>query len=499
MSKIRWQTSLVAAIWRNPNLEQLVGGSLDASGITEQGLRAIVKAFPAEAMQVEYKSHRNWDDEANTTTRKPARNKVNNKPTDEPPAEQPDDKFRDPKWSPLQERGKDVSAPANSRGALLIYGIENTGEINDRMRPFDSTNDRHKMIEQYRRDIRSCVFPALQFELFPVEAVTQEGFYLVAVIPPSPYAPHAVAGNSAPDKRPLYYFVRCEGESHIRSLAQHEVADLYSLRSRTLEERRMRVERVWADGETAVRDYSGDIWVAASIVPDVPVDAELTRAADQQIRDWDSEHGSFPDDVLGYFQSPPDRGIPGMGMLVFTQQERSDSGVSTRPSETYRELHADGSGYAAVCIRSYADDVSEPCDIDPDHLVSALIAAVQHLLDWTTSRAGRWGNATVKVGLIGDVAPNGEFRVHTRLASGTYRPGTRLVRRHPRAEVVAHLEEMESTQDRLVAAYQLASRILQYYGVLEPEWLTETGRIRITKVPDTYRRRAEAWVHRNLA
>ncbi|GAA1620978.1 helix-turn-helix domain-containing protein [Nocardia ninae] len=465
----------MVAIWRNPDLESLIGGGLDPLGFTEAGIRALVDTYPEEAMQIEFKSRRDWEKETDKNNRK-----------------------KDI-WNVLQERAKDVCAPANSRGAVLIYGVENSGPTDGRMRPFEQ-GDPHKMIEQFRRDVRMWTSPHPRYDMFAVDAVaqdgaTEDGFYLVAVIPPGEAAPHAVYGQG--DRRSLTYFVRAEGESHIRVLSELEVAEMYARRNRTLEDRRARVAAVWSEGCDRVADYSGDIWVAASIVPAAPQDAELTRTAAREIEEW-ANSVTFPDSILGGFPRAIDYAYPETGMLVLTERTVVlGQAVAPVPTYCYRELHADGSGFAAICVQDGDPNVNWR-EIEMNSLIDAVAVATAHVVEWTTFRAGRWGDATVQAGLIGSnaLAPNG-VPANVRLQDWGAAMACRVVRRSPRAELLVRLDEIDSIRDRLVVSRRVAAQILQKFGVLEPAWLGEDGSVRLSQVPGPARSKASSWVARN--
>ncbi|WP_216917307.1 AlbA family DNA-binding domain-containing protein [Nocardia noduli] len=467
----------MAAIWRNRDLEQITGAPLDENGLTAQGIEKIVAEYPDEAMQVEYKSRRDLE-------------RISPKaPTDPPPYP----------WNPLQEHAKDICAPANSRGAIVIYGVEDSGELPGRLRPFED-GDPAKLIEQYRKDIRRYCSPTPRFDMFPVRTDDRSGFYIVAIVPPSPSAPHAVLSQTGKSGRgQLYYFVRAEGESHIRAMAEHEVAELYGQRSRGLETRRQHVTRVWEEGAARVREHSDNIWAAVSIVPDAPRDDALTPSTQQEIKDWDN-NATFPDCVLGLVPAVQDNAFPEMGMLVYTQLlDMGDDVLAPGAATTYRELHANGSGYAAINMRDASEDPTAPCDLDEDSLIDTLAALTVHLLAWTTSRNGRWGNATINAGIIG-TDKKGNFDISVRLIDQTGHGsgrGRRIVHRPPHIEVAAHLEEIDSTQSKLRVAYTVASRILQRFGVLEPSWLAEDGAIVATEMMNPQKPRARQWAEQH--
>ncbi|MDV8015547.1 ATP-binding protein [Rhodococcus sp. IEGM 1241] len=98
-------------------------------------------------------------------------------------------------WTQMQERAKDVAAFANSRGGLIVLGVNDVAASSSvseegRLQPLDP--DRiDAAIEQYRKDVSAYAQPIPLFDLFTVP-VANGGSYVVVVVPPSVQAPHRV-------------------------------------------------------------------------------------------------------------------------------------------------------------------------------------------------------------------------------------------------------------------------------------------------------------------
>ncbi|WP_336882848.1 ATP-binding protein [Rhodococcus globerulus] len=98
-------------------------------------------------------------------------------------------------WTQMQERAKDVAAFANSRGGLIVLGVNDVAASSSdseegRLQPLDP--DRiDAAIEQYRKDVSAYAQPIPLFGLFTVPAANG-GLYVVVVVPPSAQAPHRV-------------------------------------------------------------------------------------------------------------------------------------------------------------------------------------------------------------------------------------------------------------------------------------------------------------------
>ncbi len=83
------------AIWRQPDLEALLGGPLDAEGLTQKTIERLVDEGAHESEVLDFKGALDL-------------------PTKGPR----------PPWLPEQEFAKDVAALANHRGGLLLIGVE---------------------------------------------------------------------------------------------------------------------------------------------------------------------------------------------------------------------------------------------------------------------------------------------------------------------------------------------------------------------------------------
>ena len=455
------------ALWRDRDLEDILGGKLEQGTITESGLRKLIEEIPVESEFVEYKSRGEFKKRATA-------------------------EFK-------QERGKDVSAPANGRGAILIYGIEDdkkSSVVDERMKPFDGDTNPNSLIEQFRIDIRQYVGPTPLFDMFTVDAAAG-GFYLVLVVPPSVGAPHAVTAGPGQERQTFSYFVRATGETHIRTLGEHEVADRYSLRHRRQEDRVRHATTVWSEGRAELTPFNQTpVWLAVAVVPDVPVDGQLTTHVRDEIQAWDDRQ-RFPDSILGLRQPARDYPFPAPGKMVYADlvKEAGNTGTTStiqKAMDSYRELHADGSAYAALKLGEDFRDGHVP--LCPDNLVDVIVSLVSHTLDWTTARAGHWGNATVQIGFVVG-ANSGHWSPGLELTESGGVPvhALRRTRNQKTATTLADLAALHTMQDKLRVAYSAALPILQGFGVIQPAWLTEDGEIREMSLLQVHRTTALKW------
>lgn len=463
------------ALWSNPELETILGGPLEQGAITEDDLRNLVTAVPAESEFVDYKSRIGLIE--------------------------PD---QNPRWTSAQEHARDVCAAANSRGAILVYGIEDhkkTAVIDERMVPIPETpdKDRHTIADHLRREIRSNAAPAPLIDVIHVDAAVG-GFYLVVVIAPSPMAPHAVMGKVDKEGRaPLYYFLRHPGETNIRPLTEYEVADKYVDRARGSEQRRRHLEQLW-DAGVAELEPSNALWIAIAAAPDLPAaDDRLTPQALSEIDEWAQDH-RFPNSLLQTRPFGNNRPFPAPGRVVYTHLVDTDVGLAPGVMDSYLELHADGSLFAALAIAS-SPGKSVPTDIDD--LVDDTHTLTTHALEWIADRTGRWGNATMVVGIVAAGIPH-HVTVGLKGSGGVETFGLRRVGPHrlPKSTSVVDLATVTTVQDQLATAYNAALPVVQAFGVPEPNWITDDGGIHFghrsppTAIPGGLRR-LRTWAHNN--
>ncbi|WP_435593698.1 AlbA family DNA-binding domain-containing protein [Nocardia sp. bgisy118] len=442
------------AIWRHRDLEDIIGALLDSNGLTEAAILELVQQIPAESEFVDYKSR---------------------------------DEFKKPRglkpWSMEQEHAKDVCGSANGRGGLLIYGVEDLAKAPapaDRMQPFDASADRHAIMEQLRQDVRAYSAPTPAFEVFAVESDLKPGcFYLVVVTPASPNAPHAVTVPNGEARKALHYYLRIPGETSHRHLLEHEVFERYQGRIRTRAQREQRLEEVWAHAQQELLAPGSHVWVAVAVIPDMPADDFLNARARKEVIEWDQSQ-RFPNSILQPNTGVGDYPFPAPGAIVFTNLDRPGGESVPAAINTYRQIHADGTAFAAERVSPQSIE-SWPVILDTDYLVDSLCAMTLHVLSWACERAGGRGTATVRAALVS--RPGSSTKLDN--AAGAQVHGLRQLDHHtmPVTTTSTDLAELVDTQSILRVASVAATRIVQGFGMPEPPWLTEDGEIDTRMVP----------------
>ncbi|WP_280470566.1 AlbA family DNA-binding domain-containing protein [Nocardia farcinica] len=455
----------MAAIWRNRDIEQIVGGPLDKEGFSVEGIARLVESVPDESEVVEYKDKGGLQ-------------------------KNPGSRATGDTWNEQQEHAKDICAPANGRGAVMIWGVtDKTKEpAKDRLKPFYAdAGSPYELIDRFKKEVRRYATPIPLFDMFPVQA--DERFYVVAVIPPSVRKPHAVTGK----RGALHFFVRSTGESHIREMSENEVADQYYARHTIAAARAVKLDDVWQSGVDKLLGRGERLWVVAAIVPDAPGDSLLTRATRREITDW-IDSTRFPD--LIFFDGVLSGEVPiaNQGML---EVEGAAWNGSASGVDTIRHLYVDGSGFAAVMLRDRGEAVVDGnLQVEADDFVDAAAAGIGHLVQHAVARAGAYGNATVRIGLADGKYAKGVFKAPAVITGlgGRSRGLPRPANGYIQTEQVVHLDAAQSASERLQIAHSLLSPIMQRFGYIEPHLITDGGAIRDPRFTERQRREAvQGW------
>lgn len=437
-------------MWRHREMEAALGGVVDESMTVDQ-LRRLVDEFRGESEFVDFKSR--WS----LLSAQGDRNK----------------------WR--FECGKDIAAFANARGGVLVYGVRDlkaTVDGGDQMDPFPiGEADPTDLEEKFRRAVREVTAPVPGFEMFPV--TDSDGFCMVCVVPPSAAAPHAVT-MPGDGRGGLVYPRRSPGESHAVYMREYQVAELYERRARVGEDRRRRVEAVWAEGVAALDvPRAPRVWVAVASVPDLPRDDVLTGEARQAIDEWDGME-PFPWRIQEGFVGVGGYPVPAPGRVCLTEimQDPGDKHIyASEVRNFYREIHADGSAFAALPLS--APDAQSPFTISIDALVDSVVTMTANTVAWTGKRTGMWGAATVTAGIVVNGGEPAVLQIKDFAGRDSARTIYRRVEgRWPRAVTVADLADTIGMRDRVIVAHRLATPLVQAFGVPRPPWLDEDGTLR---------------------
>lgn len=117
------------------------------------------------------------------------------------------------------EFAKDISAMANTRGGLLIYGVANDHSV-------VGIDWEKADLRQYAQWVRNHVHPYLpDLVMFPLtDGATT---LLVVDVPASEMAPHLVHGRSDKDKEQQAFTVPYRDRDHTARMAEHQIERAY--------------------------------------------------------------------------------------------------------------------------------------------------------------------------------------------------------------------------------------------------------------------------------
>jgi len=430
------------AIWRSATLEASVGGLLDADGLDDAFLQSLVTDGVSENEQLDFK-------------------------VELPEFGRP----QQPGWSPAQEFAKDVAAFANTRGGLLIFGVEDSAGVATAVRAISGVS--FEAAERWlRQALANCQAPVATVDV--VNIPSGSGFCIAIVVPPSPQAPHAVLGNPGDSRKPLYFPARHGSDTMY--LTESEVAERYRRRSRAAADLASKVQERIERGQDALGRSEG-YWAYVAVAPELPSVSQLDPQVVKEIDAWHTNSLLMTplQRHLGAFGAP----IPIPGGVSFTASASSATEDETLPQDAYIELHVDGSGFAAKHI---ADHVAEAATVQGLELSQDIILLVDKALRWTTERVGGGGQATLAVGIYdanGSGLNDWESGLTLMNDSGHRLPRTRLLNRGPRTELAVDLGHASTQQGRLAVAYSTLSSLLQWFGVAETGLLTREGVLRV--------------------
>ncbi|CAM5578662.1 hypothetical protein STENM327S_05939 [Streptomyces tendae] len=124
---------------------------------------------------------------------------------------------RDGRWN---EFAKDVAAMANTRGGLIIFGVQDKTTVLTGIDP-DGVNR-----QQYAQWTRNHVQPYLP-DLDILELTDRTKTVLVVDVPASEMAPHFVYGGAARDKEQQAAVVPYRDKDHTAWMAEHQIERAY--------------------------------------------------------------------------------------------------------------------------------------------------------------------------------------------------------------------------------------------------------------------------------
>jgi schlafen family protein len=386
-----------------------------------------------------------------------------------------------------RDAASDVAAMANGPGGAIFLGIRDHDTAAVEVTPVEfseSTELRlgNTIISQ------TAPKPDFRFHRIPWGADPKHGVYLI-VVPPSPYAPHAVRLNDR-----LGYPKRAG--IHTRWLAESEVADAYRARFLSGEERAERLNGVLNAGQNNLGE---GVWLSIALVPVVAgnfamgyrsMQRELSNASQR----WYGQ--GFATHV--FTRSPQCEAALGRVVLCtdhWNGHRRSKSG--------HAEMHRDGSVFVATIVGGHLSRELmlglQPTawSVEDEMLVEQAIASVGMAVEFATERAGASGDAYLSISIVTVGAPAEVELIHIRQGPPMQFSGSHRVSGVERSTVLISLDDAATPQGRLVIARLALMGIFQWFGYPEVPQITDAGNLRRPYFGHQNRRGVESWAGSN--
>ncbi|MBI3183713.1 MAG: putative DNA binding domain-containing protein [Myxococcales bacterium] len=367
---------------------------------------------------------------------------------------------------------QDVAALANSRGGLILIGIDEINGVASAITPV-ALSDAEEL--RLRQIVATLVAPVAPFDMkrVPVGGAVDQGV-LVLAVPPSAQRPHAVrVGDN------LRYYSR-DG-SRNRALAETEVADAYRNRFIVAEAQVTRVDRIHREALDQL-ELKDAVWLTLALVPNVPGAMSIRHRTLAEARHWVEQFlcrsqgdGPFHDSAIG------------IGASV--RRVTLKSGFEPGPASfAYAELHDDGSGFATREVWHAWNDETRSAgrrDIADEHLVLTMSGLLALLAVHASKNAGAYGDAVLMSTLVG----SGSGQLDTPLGLGHYRrfgtdwelwSGTRPVYRPTISRGTFNIEALVTNPtERMLAVREMLTEQFQAFGLAEVPQIGRSGHLRL--------------------
>jgi hypothetical protein len=272
---------------------------------------------------------------------------------------------RDGRWNEL---AKDVAAMANTRGGLLIFGVQ------DKTTALVGIDPNEINQQQYAQWIRNHVQPYLpDLDMFELSDGTKT--VLVVDVPASEMAPHFVYGTAGRDKEQQAAVVPYRDNDHTAWMSEHQIERAYRDRFARIGRAEEEIQRHINLTTQTIASHAStpSAWFIAVSRPQRPLprgayrvsrdearevlEAAVQRAAALHAREW------VPGPLVGMGPDVRLNPRPGLRRWVCNNLESSIN------REIITELHYDGTVVMAANL-TYIRESQEPPGQDDDLLLS---------------------------------------------------------------------------------------------------------------------------------
>ncbi|MEU1691219.1 ATP-binding protein [Streptomyces hirsutus] len=373
------------------------------------------------------------------------------------------------------ELAKDVSAMANTRGGLIVVGVDDGGQDHAHgLAPLEA--DRGPGEEWMRQVLANWIHPVVPYVgIRRVPSAQSPGrCYWIITVEPSPQAPHMVAVPSGNDFR---FRVYARHGTTTRTLTESEIAQRYRDRARAARDDIDRLSVVDEEGLKHLGKHVGStapdgperrwwqsVWLSLAGVPTVRGNCPLFT--------WQAR-----DEALRRFQQVTQEGE------MFRVRPRGSAVVARRQvrfeGSPAGQLHEDGSFYAAVELelqQSRKAPHHDPKLLDSRVVELTLTQLVQAAAAWATE-AGAGGDLMLCTRLYRFGGTDAPLRLVDSDSLSEEGPVSTVPDNS--AQTTAHLAAVAAERAEAVsAAYTLAADLLADMGVDEPRVLTPHGELK---------------------
>jgi len=382
-----------------------------------------------------------------------------------------------------RDAASDVAAMANGPGGAVFLGIRDHDATAVEVTPIEFSEATELRLGQA---VISQTAPKPDFKIhrIPSAADPAHGVYLI-VVPPSPYAPHAVRLNER-----LGYPKRAGIQT--RWLAESEVADAYRARFLSGEQRAERLNVVLNAGQKMLGE---GVWLSMALVPVVAGNFAVSHRSMRQELSNASQRWYGQGYASHVFTTDP-KCEAAIGRVVLRTGDWDGHRAST---SGHAEMHSDGSVFVATIAGGHLNRnltlgvQPTTWSVEDEMLVEKAIAAVGLAVEFATERAGATGDAYLSISIVTVGAqPEGEL-IHVRQGLPMQFTGSHRVGGVERSTVLISLDDAATTQGRLVIARLALMGIFQWFGFPEVPQITDGGKLRRPYIGHPNRPGAERW------